>query len=45
VVISNPKIIYETGDWKGEFWSDVQAMEIDELCVRKAAIESYGKTK
>lgn len=45
VLLTEPKIIYETGPWADKTWSDVQEMGIDELYVRKAAVESFARTK
>jgi len=45
VLLKNPKIIYNTGEWSNENWDDIQSMCMDELYVQKSAIESFGKTK
>lgn len=45
VLLENPSIIYETGDFSASKWKDIQSMSIDELYVQKAAIESFGVTK
>ena len=45
VLIQDPKIIYETGEWSNDSWSDVQKMGIEELYIQKQAIESFAKTK
>ncbi len=45
VLLSDPKIIYETGNWSSGSWKDVQSMGIDELYVRISAVESYAVTK
>jgi hypothetical protein len=45
VLLQDPKIIYETGTFTDKNWKDAQSMNIEELYVQKAAIESFGKTK
>ena len=45
VLLQDPKIIYETGSFSDSSWKDAQSMNIGELYVQKAAIESFGKTK
>ena len=45
VLISDPKIIYETGSFSDKAWKDAQPMGIDELYVHIAAIESFAATK
>ncbi len=44
VLLSNPKIVYETGDFKSKDWKDAQALP-NEIYVMKAAIESFGIVK
>jgi len=45
VLLSEPKIIYETGKFSDSNWKDIQSMGVDELYIQKAAIESFAKTK
>jgi len=45
VLLSEPKIIYETGKFSDSNWKDIQSLGVDELYVQKAAIESFAKTK
>ena len=45
ILISEPKIIYETGSWTDSNWKDAQVMGIGELYIQKAAIESFAVTK
>ena len=45
VLITEPKIIYETGKFTDSSWKDAQSMGVDELYIQKAAIESFAKTK
>jgi len=45
VLLSEPKIIYETGKLSDSNWKDIQSLGVDELYVQKAAIESFAKTK
>ena len=45
VLLSEPKIIYETGAFTDSKWKDAQSLGVDELYVQKAAIESFARTK
>ena len=45
ILISDPKLIYETGSWTDSDWKDAQDMGIAELYIQKASIESFGVTK
>ena len=46
VILTNPEIVYETGSFAEDGWSDAQRLSFcDELYVRTASIESYGKVK
>lgn len=45
VLLSDPKIIYETGKFTDSSWKDIQSMGIDELYVQISAIESFASTK
>ncbi len=45
ILIEDPKIIYETGAWSSAEWKDAQSMNIKELYIQKAAIESFGVMK
>ena len=45
VLLEDPKIIYETGEWKDKNWKDVQSLGIDELYIQKQAIEAFARTK
>ena len=45
VLLQDPKIIYETGEWSLKNWKDAQSLGMPELYVRIDAIESYGKSK
>lgn len=45
VLLSEPKIIYETGKFSDSSWKDIQSMNIDELYVQKQAVESFAVTK
>lgn len=41
VLISDPGIVYETGPWTEEKWTDRQSLGHPEHYIRKSAIESY----
>ena len=45
VVLLEPSIVYETGEWKAPVWKDVQALGCKTIRVRTQAIEAYGKMK
>jgi hypothetical protein len=45
VMLEDPSIVYETGDWSGSDYSDVQKLPSKELYVRISHIESYGVLK
>ena len=45
VLLKNPSIVYETGDWSDENWSDAQKLPTTELYVQTGAIESFGVLK
>ncbi len=44
VLLKDPKIIYETGDFTSKTWKDAQALPHD-LYVMKHSIESFGVVK
>lgn len=41
VLLKNPSIVYETGDWNQQSYDDEQALPTD-LYVQTAAIEAFG---
>jgi len=43
VLLENPSIVYNTGEWSAGSWSDAQRMHCDELYVQTSAIESFCK--
>jgi len=46
VILTDPEIIYETGSFSDSGWKDAQRLLFcDELYIRTASIESYGKVK
>jgi hypothetical protein len=45
IVLEDPAIVYETGDWKTKTYTDVQSLPTKTLRVRTQAIEAYGKLK
>ena len=45
ILIQDPKIIYETGNFSNSSWKDIQSMGIDELYIQKNAVESFARTK
>lgn len=45
VKLSEPAIVYETGDFSDKQWKDVQAMRVPELYVRVAMVEAFSRSK
>jgi len=45
IQLSDPKIVYETGEWSSKHWQDAQALPCKVLYVQTAAIESFGEMK
>ena len=43
VLLENPSVVYNTGEWSADSWSDAQRMHVDELYVQTATIESFCK--
>ncbi len=41
VELSDPKIVYETGDWSKSTWADAQALPCKTIGIRLPMIESY----
>jgi len=44
-LITDPYIVYETGDWSKEDWSDAQKLPKKEWYVMLHSIESFGIAK
>ena len=45
VMLSDPKIVYETGAFSLSAWKDAQSLNVENLYVRIPAIESFSKGK
>lgn len=45
VKIDDAAIVYSTGDWKEESYSDIQKLHQKQWYVQKGLIESFGKSK
>ena len=45
VLLKNPAIVYETGEWKTKGYQDSQKLHVDVWHVSTNMIESYGETK
>jgi hypothetical protein len=45
VLLENPHIVYETGAWDDDSYSDAQEMHADQWYVAKGAVESFGLSK
>lgn len=44
ILLTNPKIVYETGPFSSKDWKDAQALP-HQLYIQTAAIESFGVVK
>ena len=42
ITIKEPKIVYETGDFKDKGFKDAQSLECPEYNIQRATIESFG---
>jgi len=42
VVLTEPSIVYETGEWSAKQYSDAQRLPCARLYVQRGAIESFG---
>ncbi len=45
VLLSEPSIVYETGEWSAKTWEDAQRLHCDKFYVSRACIESFGLGK
>ena len=45
VLLTEPAIVYETGEWSSKQWKDAQRLPCDKLYVQRGAIESFGVGK
>jgi hypothetical protein len=45
VELSEPSIVYETGEWSSKDWQDAQALPCDSVNVMLHAIEAFGVLK
>lgn len=45
VLLENPSIIYDTGEWSLKNWKDSQRLHCDKLYVNKNHIESFSLSK
>lgn len=43
VALSDPAIVYETGEWSAKSFKDEQKLPCETLYVQRAAVESFGK--
>lgn len=41
VELTDPHLIYETGDWSANTWKDAQKLPTEKLCICRASIESF----
>jgi len=45
VLLSEPAIVYETGEWAAKQWKDAQRLSCAKLYVQRGAIEAFGLGK
>lgn len=45
VLLGDPKIVYETGEFTDKQWKDAQSLGVAEWYVAKGMVESFGKLK
>ena len=45
VLLENPAIVFETGDFSDDSWKDVQRLPHKEFYVQLSAVESFGVMK
>ena len=45
VKLKNSSIVYSTGDWSDESYSDIQKLHTDEWYIQIESIESFGLSK
>ncbi|MDE1766537.1 MAG: hypothetical protein KGI27_09765 [Thaumarchaeota archaeon] len=45
VQLTDPEIVYETGEWTAKKWANAQAFPAKELYVQTAMIEAFGRGK
>lgn len=45
VLLADPSIVYETGEWSAKTWKDAQRLHVDKLYVQRGAIESFAVGK
>ena len=45
IELSEPSIVYQTGNWSDKGWEDAQKLPCDTIYVMKSAIESFGILK
>lgn len=42
VALSEPAIVYETGEWSAKSWKDAQRIPVDKFYINRNCIESFG---
>ena len=45
VLLTDPSIVYETGQWTAKGYADAQKLHTDKLYVQVTAIEAFGLSK
>lgn len=44
LILKDPHIVYETGEWGNKSWNDCQKLPTSELCIRLNSMEAYFVT-
>lgn len=45
VLLENPSIVYETGEWSSKGYKDSQKLHVKQFFIQRQAIESFGESK
>ncbi len=45
ILLKDPSIVFETGDFSNKEWDDCQSLCTDEFYIQKSSIESFGVLK
>jgi hypothetical protein len=45
VQLTDPKIVYDTGNWSDKTWADAQKLPCKEVYVMLSAVEAFGELK
>lgn len=45
VQLTDPKIVYDTGNWETKNWNDAQKLPTKEIYIMLASVEAFGELK